>query len=299
MRSLIGINRSAEIIRRKVPLFLVVPADHLPNGSTVANLSLDGLPCLSISVLRSETWGRAAFRNTGIQAAASQCFTWTLFLDDDLVPEPSWLKVFLDCAGKMPNVALVGGGLQRGRSGSSKTRVVDPKDSFAPGAIFGGNFALNLSVTAGFTAHPCFFDARFDEPGGGDLAVGNKILAASGIVFHHPDWLVSEMVHPAKHFFGRILRAVRDSQIFWLINAQSKDSWALFLFTAQRRTSCLNLGRLKSLRTAGRYYLKIFLALLTAPFWLSGWRYGYYSGRWIWKVGYLFRLPHPRDFAGS
>ncbi len=104
---------------------VVVVADH------ASCAGLRALPQAAfVKIVEFDDANISAARNAGIAAAAGEIIA---FIDDDAVPEPTWLD-FLVVPFADPQVAAVGG-FVRGRNGiswQSRARVVDPTGATRP-----------------------------------------------------------------------------------------------------------------------------------------------------------------------
>lgn len=107
------------------PLELVIVADHR------TCMSLRAVPqAVQAKVIPFDEANISAARNIGINAAAGEIIA---FVDDDAVPEPSWLRHLTDPFSD-PEV-MVSGGFVRGRNGiswQSRGQMVDDKGQTQP-----------------------------------------------------------------------------------------------------------------------------------------------------------------------
>jgi GT2 family glycosyltransferase len=80
----------------------LVVVDQTQDGSTLAALvTLAGFE--SVVYLQSDPRGSSAARNEGSVAAAGELLLYT---DDDCVPEPGWVRAWLDCFANEPETGI-------------------------------------------------------------------------------------------------------------------------------------------------------------------------------------------------
>lgn len=134
----------AVLAEAEVALELVVVDD----GSTDATpTTLAGFDDLRLRVLRRPNGGLCRARNTGLAAARGR---WTVFLDDDDVPEPGWLATLAGLA-RQPGVGVscCGGTIVDGDGRFEEVHEVEPLgEPFgdAVGSYLPGTFAARTDL---------------------------------------------------------------------------------------------------------------------------------------------------------
>jgi glucosyl-dolichyl phosphate glucuronosyltransferase len=223
-------NRSADVLEclgalvpqmgAEAEVILVDSASDLKNKAEMANLAIL-YPALKL--IRVDEPGLSLARNRGAHLAAGD---WVVFLDDDAVPFPDWLRTLLGVVtSAAPTQAVIGGGIyprwpdsMSGEHLSKRWRMFlslaegDRPGSVKDGyAVNGANYAIRRHVLMDIGG----FSEKLGRVGtslisGDDCLVTEKVLEGGLSAGFHPAFKVQHKISPERLKLSWILR-----RTFW------------------------------------------------------------------------------------
>lgn len=180
------------------PLYDVVVVD---NGST-EDVRAALPPGSTVRVLREDTPGSYAARNTGLAATDADVLAFT---DSDCVVQPGWLESGARALAQDPSVDAVGGRIELTfRTG----RPVSPAEHFEAVTGFPQQRyveEMSFAATANLFVRRSALErvGPFDEQlrSGGDVDFGKRLVASGGRLVYDAAPVVQ---HPARHTWGQL-----------------------------------------------------------------------------------------------
>ncbi|HEX7126173.1 MAG TPA: glycosyltransferase [Thermodesulfobacteriota bacterium] len=186
----------------------VIVVDDGSTDDTLDRLRSYPPPPFRLRVLTKPNGGCGSARNLGHAKARGE---WVACLDDDCVVPPDWLRTALAAIAANPDAAAVGGLVEPISADGLVSRYTRARRVLAGPSIIGDRVVAVVTANALFRKASLDaiggFDERFRFPGGEDVDVCQRLLAAGGR-------LVADTRLVVRHHHRQGLRPLL-AQVYW------------------------------------------------------------------------------------
>jgi GT2 family glycosyltransferase len=201
-------------------------------------------PC-TFTVVAQRNAGLAKARNAGIERA---CGERIIFIDDDVLPIPTFVEEHLRAAQRHPAAIVRGGAIE-----------VEDMDDLPPPVWtirnYSGNYfwTTNVSVPLSTLRGVGGFDESFSEYGWEDIDVGLRLRAAGVRAIFHPAALVYHVKpRPSGASIERMLERARAQARTAVRLTQRHPNWRAYLATGINPVQRAFHGALRTVGVEGR-----------------------------------------------